>query len=215
MKLLAHPAAGCPAGAPRRSASMPASPPTSTPPRRQPQRRPSRPSPIRPRATRASIRRRPIAQSCAACHSADGNSGIAGQPQAGAAAPRVPRQAAAGVQVRQAQEPDHAGRLAAQLSRRRHAQHRLRSSARKKAKTGFAKDKELVALGEKIYRGGIADRQVPACAGCHSPNGAGIPAQYPRLARPARRLHRPRSWWPSATACAQEQPADDTASRPS
>ena len=27
----------------------------------------------------------------------------------------------------------------------------------------------------------IADRQVPACAACHSPNGAGIPIQYPRL----------------------------------
>jgi cytochrome c553 len=51
-----------------------------------------------------------------------------------------------------------------------------------KAKPGFAKDKELVQLGEKIYRGGIMDKQVPACAGCHSPNGAGIPAQYPRLA---------------------------------
>ena len=51
----------------------------------------------------------------------------------------------------------------------------------KPAKPGFAKDKELVSLGEKIYRGGISDRQVPACAGCHSPNGAGIPAQYPRL----------------------------------
>lgn len=51
----------------------------------------------------------------------------------------------------------------------------------KKAKPGFAKEKELVSLGEKIYRGGIADRQVPACAGCHSPNGAGIPSQYPRL----------------------------------
>jgi cytochrome c553 len=51
----------------------------------------------------------------------------------------------------------------------------------KTAKPGFAKDKELVALGERIYRGGIADRQVPACAGCHSPNGAGIPSQYPRL----------------------------------
>ena len=50
-----------------------------------------------------------------------------------------------------------------------------------KAKPGFAKDKELATLGEKIYRGGIADRQIPACAGCHSPNGAGIPAQYPRL----------------------------------
>jgi cytochrome c553 len=53
--------------------------------------------------------------------------------------------------------------------------------ASKKAKPGAAKDKELVALGERIYRGGIADRQIAACAGCHSPNGAGIPAQYPRL----------------------------------
>jgi cytochrome c553 len=50
-----------------------------------------------------------------------------------------------------------------------------------KAKTGFAKDKLTVALGERIYRGGIADRQIPACAGCHSPNGAGLPSQYPRL----------------------------------
>ncbi|RYF69083.1 MAG: c-type cytochrome, partial [Comamonadaceae bacterium] len=46
---------------------------------------------------------------------------------------------------------------------------------------GFSKEKDMVAMGERIYRGGIADRQVPACAGCHSPNGAGIPAQYPRL----------------------------------
>lgn len=53
--------------------------------------------------------------------------------------------------------------------------------ATQKAKPGFARDKELVKLGERIYRGGIADRQIAACAGCHSPNGAGIPAQYPRL----------------------------------
>ena len=53
--------------------------------------------------------------------------------------------------------------------------------ASKQAKPGFAKDKNLVTLGEKIYRGGIADRNIPACAGCHSPTGAGIPAQYPRL----------------------------------
>mgnify|MGYP003449453721 CR=1 FL=1 len=38
-----------------------------------------------------------------------------------------------------------------------------------------------MALGERIYRGGIMAKQVPACAGCHSPTGAGIPAQYPRL----------------------------------
>ena len=53
--------------------------------------------------------------------------------------------------------------------------------ASKTAKPGFAKNKATVELGEKIYRGGIADRQIPACAGCHSPNGAGMPAQYPRL----------------------------------
>jgi cytochrome c553 len=51
----------------------------------------------------------------------------------------------------------------------------------KQAKSGFSKNKDTVALGEKIYRGGIAGKQVPACAGCHSPNGAGIPAQYPRI----------------------------------
>ncbi|SRR5260221_1819114 len=54
--------------------------------------------------------------------------------------------------------------------------------ASKTAKPGFAKNKDLVALGEKIFRGGIAERMIPACAGCHSPTGAGIPAQYPRLA---------------------------------
>jgi cytochrome c553 len=53
--------------------------------------------------------------------------------------------------------------------------------ADQKAKGGAATDKDLVKLGERIYRGGIADRQIAACAGCHSPNGAGIPAQYPRL----------------------------------
>ena len=53
--------------------------------------------------------------------------------------------------------------------------------ASKTAKPGFAKDKATVKLGETIYRGGIAEKAVPACAGCHSPNGAGVPAQYPRL----------------------------------
>lgn len=53
--------------------------------------------------------------------------------------------------------------------------------ASKEAKPGFARNRDTVALGERIYRGGIADRKVPACAGCHTPDGAGIPAQYPRL----------------------------------
>ena len=53
--------------------------------------------------------------------------------------------------------------------------------ASKEAKTGFARNKDLALLGEKIYRGGVADRSIPACAACHGPSGAGIPAQYPKL----------------------------------
>lgn len=51
----------------------------------------------------------------------------------------------------------------------------------KKPVEGAARHKDTLALGERIYRGGIMAKQVPACAGCHSPNGAGIPSQYPRL----------------------------------
>jgi len=47
---------------------------------------------------------------------------------------------------------------------------------------GTAKDKELAEQGEKIYRGGIIESGLPACSGCHSPNGSGIPPHYPRLA---------------------------------
>jgi len=36
--------------------------------------------------------------------------------------------------------------------------------------------------GQQIWRAGIPERRVAACAACHAANGAGIPAQYPRLA---------------------------------
>jgi cytochrome c553 len=42
---------------------------------------------------------------------------------------------------------------------------------------------EFVELGEKIYRGGVAERNVAACTACHSPTGQGNdPAGYPALA---------------------------------
>jgi len=49
-------------------------------------------------------------------------------------------------------------------------------------KQGAARNKDSVELGRKIYRGGIADRGVAACASCHGATGSGIPAQFPRLA---------------------------------
>ena len=53
--------------------------------------------------------------------------------------------------------------------------------AKQPASQGVAQNKDTIELGQSIYRGGIASKGVPACAACHSPNGAGIPAQYPRL----------------------------------
>lgn len=51
-----------------------------------------------------------------------------------------------------------------------------------KPKPRAARDPELARLGQSIYRGGVLAKSVAACASCHSPNGAGMPAQYPRLA---------------------------------
>ncbi len=53
--------------------------------------------------------------------------------------------------------------------------------ASKTAKPGLSKNPATVALGMKIWRGGISEKNVPACAGCHGPTGAGIPSQYARL----------------------------------
>jgi cytochrome c553 len=116
---------------------------------------------------------------CAACHAADGNSSIPVNPKLAQQHPEY--------LVKQLQEFKSGKRANAIMSGfsamlsdddMRNISYWL---AAKPAKAGFSKDKEMVALGERIYRGGIADRQVPACAGCHSPNGAGIPSQYPRM----------------------------------
>ncbi|MCV2219273.1 MULTISPECIES: c-type cytochrome [unclassified Thauera] len=45
-----------------------------------------------------------------------------------------------------------------------------------------AKSLDTIELGQSIWRGGIAAKGVPACAACHGPAGAGLPAQYPRIA---------------------------------
>ncbi len=117
---------------------------------------------------------------CASCHGADGNSGSPANPKLAQQHPeylvKQLKEFKAGVRKNAVMQG-----MAAVLSDEdmKNISFWLAS---KKAKPGFAKDKELVALGERIYRGGIAERQVAACAGCHNPTGAGNPAQYPRLA---------------------------------
>jgi cytochrome c553 len=50
------------------------------------------------------------------------------------------------------------------------------------AKVAKARSNGVGSAGEKIYRAGIPGAGIPACASCHGPSGAGIPAQFPRLA---------------------------------
>jgi cytochrome c553 len=118
-------------------------------------------------------------QSCASCHNADGNSAIPANPKLAQQHPEYILKQLQDFKSGKRKSPIMQP-LAAKLS-----DEDMRNIAwfvgSKKVKTGFSKEKDLVPLGEKIYRGGISDRQIPACAGCHSPNGAGIPAQYPRL----------------------------------
>lgn len=54
--------------------------------------------------------------------------------------------------------------------------------SRQTIKPAIATNAKWVKIGEGIWRAGIADRRVPACAACHGPGGLGLPGQYPRLA---------------------------------
>lgn len=116
---------------------------------------------------------------CVACHAADGNSTTPANPKLAGQHPEY--------LLKQLQEYKSGKRanaimqgMAATLSDddMRNIAYWLASQ---KPAPGFASDAELVKLGERIYRGGLADRGIAACAACHSPNGAGIPSQYPRL----------------------------------
>ena len=116
---------------------------------------------------------------CAACHAADGNSTIPLQPKlAGQHSEYLVKQLREFKDGKR-NDPVMKG-FATALSDgdMKNIAAWLHTQA---PKNGFSKDKDLIALGERIYRGGIQERQIAACAGCHSPNGAGIPAQYPRL----------------------------------
>jgi cytochrome c553 len=117
---------------------------------------------------------------CAACHGADGNSAVTVNPKLAQQHPEY--------LVKQLQEFKSGKRanaimmgMSAALSEQ-DMKNIAAWLATQTAKKGFAKDADLVKLGERIYRGGIADRQIAACTGCHTPTGAGMPSQYPRLA---------------------------------
>ena len=116
---------------------------------------------------------------CAACHGADGNAGSPEYPKLAGQHPEYLAKQLAEFKSGKRANAIMSG-MAAALSDE-DMKNMSAWLAAQKAKQGFAKEKDTVALGERIYRGGIAERQIAACAGCHIPTGAGIPAQYPRM----------------------------------
>ncbi|HEY5636046.1 MAG TPA: c-type cytochrome [Burkholderiales bacterium] len=124
-------------------------------------------------------------QVCAACHMGDGNSEQAVNPKLAGQIPEyLAKQLAnfkAGDGKKAARENAVMAGMVAGLSAD-DMQDLAKYYGRQKLKPAAAGDKDLAALGQKLYRGGNMASGVAACAGCHGPAGAGIPAQYPRIA---------------------------------
>lgn len=122
---------------------------------------------------------------CAACHGPDGNSPLAANPSLAGQHPEYIYKQLGNFKSKDGKPAERnnaimAG-MAAPLSdddMKNVATYYGSQTPRPRA----ARDTELVKQGQLIYRGGIAAKSVAACASCHSPNGAGLPAQYPRVA---------------------------------
>jgi cytochrome c553 len=124
-------------------------------------------------------------QACAACHAGDGNSIAPANPKIAGQFPEYLHKQLADFKAQGGKKPARESAImtpmVANLSEADmkglaafYSGQQLRPAA--------AADKELAALGQKLWRGGNAASGVPACAGCHGPAGAGMPAQYPRVA---------------------------------
>ena len=121
---------------------------------------------------------------CVACHGADGNSVIPTNPKlAGQHAEYLLKQmkdfkaanGAAPVRVNAVMN----GMIAA------YDETQMRDIAAylgaQKQKSEQAKNRDTVEFGQRLYRAGDDSKGLPACAGCHGPTGAGMPAQFPRI----------------------------------
>jgi cytochrome c553 len=122
---------------------------------------------------------------CAACHGADGNSAIPANPVLAGQHAEYTFKQLTNFKAEAGKNPERPSpvmtAMVANLSRDDMANAALYFGGQE-AKPRAARNAELVKLGQTIYRGGILNKSVAACASCHGPNGAGIPAQFPRVA---------------------------------
>jgi cytochrome c553 len=124
-------------------------------------------------------------QVCAACHAADGNSTITANPKLAGQIPEYIAKQLANFKAAPGKKAERENSVMAGMVANlspNDMKNLAAYFASQKAKGGVARNKELAALGRKIWRGGIAEKGVAACASCHGAAGAGVPAQYPLLA---------------------------------
>ncbi|MEM7195186.1 MAG: c-type cytochrome [Pseudomonadota bacterium] len=122
------------------------------------------------------------AAGCAACHGADGNSPAGEFPNlAGQVRGYIASQLAAFKSGERANAI--MGGLAAALSEQDMADLDAFYSSQSPKVASITPEQEAAALaGQRIYRGGYAEFNIPACMGCHGPAGHGISPAFPHLA---------------------------------
>ncbi len=122
---------------------------------------------------------------CAACHGADGNSPTPANPKLASQVPEYLQKQLANFKPtagkRAERENPIMGGMVAGLSVEDMRDVAAYYSAQR-VKPGAVRNRDALALGRKIWRGGDVAKGLPACAACHGASGAGLPAQYPRLA---------------------------------
>lgn len=126
-----------------------------------------------------------VTQVCAACHAADGNSAITVNPSLAGQHPEYTYKQLMNFKSQGGKPAErNNGVMAGMVANLSEDDMKNLAAyfAAQKVRPGVARDAKLVKQGEAIYRGGVAGKGVPACASCHSPNGGGMPAQFPRLA---------------------------------
>ncbi|MDR3480493.1 MAG: c-type cytochrome [Burkholderiaceae bacterium] len=116
---------------------------------------------------------------CVSCHGPDGNSVITQNPKLAAQHAAYIVKQLANFKSGERNNPVM-GMFAKALTEEEARNVAAYLSAQSQA-PGAAKNKDTLDFGKKIYRAGIAEKGVPACAGCHGPAGAGIPAKFARI----------------------------------
>ena len=141
-------------------------------------------SPVATESSVAVVEKKPVDQIvqnvCAACHAPDGNSVITLNPKLSGQHPEYLLK-----QLNNFKEGTRANAVMSGMVANLSAedmQHLAEYFSGQTITLAKAKTNGKGSLGEKIYRGGIAKTNVPACAACHGANGAGLPKQFPRLA---------------------------------